>query len=1127
MFDMMIKKIFLYIALVMSLASCSDDFLDGFDIGQQDDGSFNISLRVPGMEHVSTRAISDENAVENLLMLVFDGNGKLKQKDYWTGELTSHLIQLDESMKNDANVMFYFIANSTFTKDSFTDDTEIDVVKTHVMSSFEFNENMTMTGIATRESLKTHNPVYLFRNAAKVTVHNNDASKTPYPFIVLGPAEQSALMAGAVNNSGSKESLLHAPLRKIIFPENIDDTNTAAKYLHATQNTGTYLTNSYIIVKAKYGGKDYYYRLDFQKKEKEDNDVEVVKVLDIVPNHHYEVTILRDPASAGFATPEEASKYPVPLNSGWYVIDDHAPKIYNIVTDGSHELGVSHLVFNGNAANGSTADLYVKVYSINSKTEEEQFYTEYQDLISFNKSWISLDGTITEVTAADGGEEFGDNTSDITGSNIGGRIFRIPLKFDASGVGDFGDGKATGKVVWAGLTRDFKIEWDNSFDVSQLFEYAKITIKDGNGSVQWGVNGSAYFDFLQTVAGISEDANNGYARDNGFHFPLMYGADTNNPWTYEYDVQFNKLAEGNYTWEAEIEGDNAVKKVNITNNNSQTLNGTGPHLKLTCASANDWDYGTGNLIITVTNNSGNEKTYSVPLFHTGFFHKDVTSGTITANEGSNSKSASILAGSADDTYAYTYYEVITTEVKSIGVSARETVERHWLDRNLGAHSAEMYIENGDGTTYMGNPDAAGYYYRIAGYDKYNKPVIKDGICPPGYDYPTEADFDQLRADSKFSTAQEGNYNTARFKFSESKTVYFPKALYKNSDDTKAGDARSGYYWTSTAASGTEKEEIGAWLKCFNIVGNSTSYFRGEVVCPVVSKNSGTTRAETNGYAMPIRCINKSATTPTYEKVNFFVNGATHVYMYTKDKNGVKTSLTSWPGKAVGTYLSVLTEYFNFLYETTSENPSEIYLIFNYKTQDGQIISYSANASNKQNFRRTTDVSPTNLTGWQVNTDKTPASGLTADCGGTWTITNPASTSGSITYTAAPKEYKFRIYFNSYNNSGINIWYGSSSSWADEVCNVTPDSKIQSTKNGTYFFYSSGNGYKTCYFEFSQSYLLSNFPTLINVAKNKEGSAVTVSSSQFALDSDGAMSVTIKNSQASLNSNTQVISGKPE
>lgn len=204
-----------------------------------------------------------------------------------------------------------------------------------------------------------------------------------------------------------------------------------------------------------------------------------------------------------------------------------------------------------------------------------------------------------------------------------------------------------------------------------------------------------------------------------------------------------------------------------------------------------------------------------------------------------------------------------------------------------------------------------------------------------------------------------------------KTVYFPKCLYYGVNNELLGESRAGYYWTKTASTGTEKEEIGAWLKCLMISGTATSYINGEVVCPNVNKIPDGVRAASKGYAMNVRCVNKTSKTDEVSKVNFFVEGATHVYLYVEDKTTKqRTAVTTWPGKPIGNF-NTADQLFNFLYESTSSRPEEFYVIFNYKGSNGQIHSFSKNNGNPNVCLYSTDKDPNELIGWKVTGDDAP------------------------------------------------------------------------------------------------------------------------------------------------------------
>ncbi|MBD5273123.1 MAG: hypothetical protein HDS42_07685 [Bacteroides sp.] len=922
----MIKRIFLYIALMMSLAACSDDIFNSPTESLPADGKLTISFAVPEMNEPKTRAVY-EDKLDHVKMLVFK-DGELGQIIEINDPNSAQTITINENLRR-SNLYFLFIANSGINDP--VERTPLNDIRTRLVKDVIGGDYMVMSGAATLQDLLKLESVNMFRNAAKVTVteERNDESGKPaganYPFAVYGSATQSPVMAGASNGGDNSFLAVGNP-----SPVNAFDKALSSEpiYIHPTDNTGTNENKAYVIVKAPYNGQEYYYRLNLQNKEGE--------TLDLLPNYWYDIRILDNPRTAGYATPAEAAKNPVAFAEEWFEIHDHAPVIYNIISDGSRELGVSHILRRLDTDSG-TEEMFVKVYSKEDSSEEAKENIN----ITFADSWLEVD-KIEEATDEEAGA-YGD-------SDTKGTVYKVTVRFkDTNNTGLL---TSECNVSWKGLTRVVPVEWDRTFDPSKLFKSVKLTIKNGQGVNEAVIDD--YFKFIsENVWGATKDANCGEARDLGFHFPLQYGED-NALWTYEYEIELNDLVPNeSYTWGYEIRGDAAISgKVALTNANNSTLQGAGPKFTLTRPAAG-WEYGVGELVIKV-----GDASYTIDLYHTGFFHKDyITKGD--SGIGLASKDAPA------EGKEYTYYEVV-----SMG-------NNHWLDRNLGAHSAEMFVKTSTGTTYAGDPEAAGGYYRVAGYVKYGKPEMKDAICPPGYTYPTQEDFTAVRGSANFFTGMVGNYYTAAYsadmydRGAKRKTVYFPKSIYIGSDNQYAGESRAGYYWTRTPASGSEKEEIGAWLRAFNLSGEATSFVNGEVFCSYESTKGNSTRtSQINGYAMNVRCVRKTNDNSTPQATNFFVSGATHVYLYTQSADGSRIAVTAWPGISIGAYNTVATDH-NFLYESAVNTPDKLYVIFNYVDKAGKIHSLSKDVNNTKEARYTDKISPADLQGWGVIEDDAP------------------------------------------------------------------------------------------------------------------------------------------------------------
>lgn len=1056
----MIKKLFTYIALMISLAACSDDIFNAPLDELPSNGELSVNFAVPDMYSVSTRADGDYvsgTAFSAVRMLVFDSNdiddAKLVQDELLTADKDSRNIEIiikDTERKN-ANLFFLFVANSKITGLTVGSTKLKDVLAN--IEVYNDGTNMVLSGAASLSSLLKYETVQLYRNVAKVGVtvtgtHENNPNG--YAFQAYSGYDENPSSFAGTNKSfpEGRNYQLGAPGEATTEESSFGDELLGKEIVMTpVSNTGSDYGRSFIIVKGKFNGKDYYYRLDYQKKDDDGNIVQ----LDILPNHSYEFKIEGDPKAAGCKTPSEAVKNPVALDNGEmsYTVEDHTPEIFNMISDGVRELGVSHECRKEGSEVG-TATFYVEIYcGLESASDDyDDFKANYKKYISFSENWLTATG-ISEITNP---QLFGKNRTQ-------GKVYEITVNFAATSATGLIEETAT--VNWMGLSRDVAVIWDRDFDPSELYSSVELTMENGGltkttVSDYWGFISGTNADGSAgniDVWGTSIDANNGEARDQGLHFPMPYGTDDRNLAQYTYTVKLKKLgAEGEtYDWRYELKGDAAITEgVNVTTSSSSTLTNVGPEFIFDYKNLNSYTYGTGYLSLQVKRNNKYEEVATIPMYHTGFFYKDNTSNLSDISKPETGRN-------------WTYYEVC-----SLG-------GKHWLDRNLGAHSAEMYIESSGDVTYMGNSKAAGGYYRVADYKKYDKPIMRSGICPPGYDYPTNADYNDLRASSSFSTATVGSYNEARYateSYSQGKQkmVYFPKCRYVadpnggNGSESKQGESRAGYYWTSTAGTGLEKEEVGAWLKCFQLTGAATTYINGEVYCSSTSTTGNYTRTGTiKGYAMPVRCVASDShiDTSNPQRTYFFVEGATHAYLYTLDEEGHKQAITTWPGIAITTYNSAtLGKVYEVAYESAVNTTDKLYVIFNYKDDKGKIWSMSKDTGNAKLVRITDTLGAVDLTGWNFNGEDAPdynnyGTGTMQTGNGTsWVMNLTAKTGGIKTaghYETVTTLNTYRIYVKEWGDmNGMNIW----GSYGPTINKLFTDSDgyTKETINGTDYYY---------------------------------------------------------------------------
>lgn len=1067
----MIKKLFLYIALMMSFAACSDDIFDTPREEIPESGEIPVAFNIPDMTTTQTRGDVDETAIGKVTMLIYSSkDGSLVDAKDLTLTDNRTVIIIPQEQRQNKDLYFLFFANDQRNAESFSNNSDNQMAvamgeeNTYLTIPADANkERMTMSGAITLNQLLQLTPIGLYRNSAKVTVApDNENSDAKFEYEVYGAASQSKLMAGSYN-SGSNNSVSNycgSPVSVRTFVNFGTDYNHnvgKATYLHPTQNKdGRNLNASYIMVRAKANDNNYYYyRLNFQNEKS--------GVLDILPNHHYEVKIITDKIGIGYPTQEEAAQNPIPLESGMYVIYDHSPKVFNIITDGVRALGVSDKLLN--TGNSTSSSFYVKLFSSTDNAEEEyaEFERNFKEYIQFaDNTWVRLD-KIEKATEEDELGNAGSNSvtvedKEYKDENGVGVIYKITATFTAVSAGDQ---TTIGTINWKGLSRKFDVIWDRSFNAEDLYESVSVTFSGNtygsNPSVPTGkyfewiggtLNDEGAYSVVPKVWGADETSNNGDSRDQGLHFPMQGGG------TATYTVTLKDLGgESPYSWSYDLEGDNVGVTISGANapsgkNVKKSLN-AGEKPQFTISGGNDsYDYGVANLVIKVEKTARDIEEYRIPLYHTGFFMDAHES----KGENKYYKTTGIgLAKQLETGRDYTYYEIVTI--------TRDGRRYRILDRNLGAHSAEMYVEATGDVEYAGNKDAAGGYYRVAGYKKLDKPSINlNGIgVPEAFAIPQKEVFDDIRNSSNFSMAAVGNYYTSVYAGDyygpadengsrKRKYTYFPKSRYLDKTNSKVGDSRAGYYWTSTASSGLEKEDVGAWLDCLQLTGSTSSYMRGEVYCSSESTNGNAVRTgEINGSAMPVRLIlaqDNQAGNTVYE-TNFFVQGATHVYLYTLDSKGTATPVTAWPGYAIST-ASTADKKFNFRYESKVNKTEDLYAIFNYKSESGAIFSMSYNADDIKKGRFTNITNPKDLIGFNLagNSQSGKQNGLAPDYanygngtkavanGVTWTFSFNVSDSYA---TASKGGIGEGAVVEPETPDMITIYYEAPSSWTE--CNI--------------------------------------------------------------------------------------------
>lgn len=966
---MNIQKLFfpIFCICLMAIVGCQEDALTNtiYRIDENGKAVMQLTISVPASQTVVTRGGTvDENTVENLSVLVFsskEDGAVLEQKQQFSeteledvtpdgGTVCKRFTVRLTPAKGSKAV--YVVANVNLQLENLTADGETTLADVRkLVTSME-------TGILTGEKapfamsacIETTVPgialvektIPLIRSVAKFTLQIEEGVNPKFsePLIRVWYAQTSgSILTGAdVTDNPTPPALTSMPGRAIAASE-----GGVPLYVYPSQgwNAGSTIRRSCVIVAAKYNGESCYYRVNLVDKEG--------KELLIRPNHHYEL-IVTDVKSPGYATEQEALEN---SPSGIAVtILDHEPQVFDMVTDGTYELGVSDTIHMASKATEAvTGALYVRCYPSSASSEEVSL-----KVVEGNE-WLSASNTVPSSS----------------NSEEDGMLYTYTLTAAANPTGLSRVGKV--EVAYHSLKRIVTVVQDDEF---LSFELGTIQLaveeyeRNDEGAITSKTSLSVsndYWKFIRNklkdspLFGISAEAMNGLIRTEGFHAPMTDYM----RFIYTYKLETTNEVVSKYTgwkWEVELADDYKGKLRFWSGSTSNTGDGSLDNLPNgTIGGSSDTDkyftftnelldivqneqivenaYRVGKDAFRIKLTSPDDSqtvTYAYDLYYTGVFqYMDSNSST---NVGRH------VVGNTLDSGWY-YYEVVLMG------------NNYWLDRNLGAKSSGYYIEEEDGSSFLSGgdwpflDDSKGALFSIAsersGVDGTYVPSVSDEMCPKGFRVPYVSEFAALQADKDFHTElvnQVGkDYWDAYFDNGQYGMVRFPRArMY--SDGVKKGDARAGYYWTRTPALGASGTEEGYWLQFMKFAGANLSAGRYRI------KNSSNARA-----GMSLRCVYKSRAREQTYKVEFYVQGYTHVFLYYLPQGGSTVDdlvpLNPWPGTMLtikNDASSTTPTWKPFILEYTGQQEyelSQLRAVFAIVSDDGSIEEvYPSNYSTK-------------------------------------------------------------------------------------------------------------------------------------------------------------------------------------
>lgn len=912
-----LDKIFLSLIIPLFLAGCSD--IAELKLSEIEGEEFMIYFNVSAPISTTTRGESD---IHSLTLYVFNsqGNEFYQKKDLTQADIESKTtsIFLTSSMKT-GSLKIYAIANTPQGVSIPESPSTLEDLKGIVMEQRIDENELVFNGES--EIIDPNGKtatLTLTRVTAKISIKTGSVSGYRVRGFQLRNAYAKGYL-GATQIEGNKFTF-YEPTGSEDFKTDINGNQDAPYVTNtliypskgATDNDDP--EGAFLIIAAEKDSEMNYYKVALKNEGNE--------YLNILANHHYEIEV-KDITGRGAETPEDAVANP----SNGYAsvkIHDHVAEVLSMITDGVRELGTRETV----TMTEETFPLIVKCFSPN---ENEYSSGGLSVEVVEGTDWLMATCTGEKII-----DHSNSNGQDI--DNPGKQYtYQLQLK-DAGKI--ISRREAVVEVKWMGLKRLVTVYYNAEFKPEDAVKvdlyYWYLGKENSNNPPRTYVNNywQAIKGSIKEIYGMDPASlADGKVRDEGLHFPMPYG-EGENQWIYTYNLDFSPSQTGNnYIEDISIstKGDSffAVENLDWKFELQGSLGTPKGTLRLKDPKPNDFTYATATITFTLKYEKGDVREINMDLYHTGFF--DFDSGKTNLG---------------------LYYEVV-----KLG-------DAYWLDRNIGASSNMMLVDNID--FKIGKPDASGMFYKIMNVGSLSQPdptPVFQEICPPGYSIPNSTDWDAVRLSTHFISKQlienSNSYISTYFDTGNSKIgkIYFPKARYYNNstellagykvtDEVSAGDAGAGYYWTTTTAAGLEKDEIGKWLKVLNLSGASNTYINGSI------KN----------HMMNVRCIAKfSQSSEEKHTISFNVRGATHVYLYSLDEKGNKSGIFTFPGKAIGSQSAVdaLTSDDNSSYlhfSCTSTIPaSDLYVLFAYVTKEGKITIISQNG----------DQTLEGATGWTV------------------------------------------------------------------------------------------------------------------------------------------------------------------
>ena len=560
-----IKHLMIWMGLLLCLVSCKDA-MEAIGLGGDEIPAegvvLNIELPNFSEKKINTRAGADESISK--VTAVFYGesntykgmaNVNIESKN------TDGTYQAKISNIPSGTVTVHLVTNVSNLEETEAEDLQNIALATP--RTIDTSSPVCWGSVSLTELLDGTANVSLYRQYAKVTLKVDaavNAVKTVFP-------EKDAGLI--INHTAAKSAI--APADYNVLTEDLaattefSNTNVGNETSREVAVTETSAGEANVIIRAKYNGKEGYYKVGLYKDATTKKDQYA-----LLRNHNYTITVTKV-NDYGFKTLDEAIKAQPENRIEVDIVDDN-PAITNMIACKDYELGVSDNL--SLKATDAKANITLVTTLKSATSADDKLYG-----VSINPagSWITFDKDkdVTETKLPESESNSDSGMKYVLTFTLAPNIHETPRTGTVTI--SSGDLKLDVKITQAGY--DFMRDDPNR----KVIMY--------NNDIEYQKD---YFAWLDKVKGIKPEQMQGVLRNNGLHFTVGKNA-------YSYKIPKKTgdvLTDKDYHFTVSADGD--YWKVTLYDN---------------CD--NNYDLWKGTF--TIKNAAGINITYTV--YHTGIFHE--------------------------------------------------------------------------------------------------------------------------------------------------------------------------------------------------------------------------------------------------------------------------------------------------------------------------------------------------------------------------------------------------------------------------------------------------------------------------------------------------------------------------